>query len=54
MRSAAQAITTALILTTLAVRLHRNAIVRARADGYLTALHDVQRGILTPPPKRER
>lgn len=53
MRSAAQAITTALLFTALAVRLHKNAVTRARADGYLTALHDVRRGVLNPPRKRQ-
>lgn len=46
MRTALPALTTALLFA--AVRLHRSALTRARADGYLTALHDVHNGILTP------
>lgn len=51
MRTALPAtITTALLVA--AVRLHRSAVTRARQDGYLTALHDVHRGILAVPATR--
>lgn len=46
MRTALLALTTAILFA--AVRLHRTALTRARADGYLTALHDVHNGILNP------
>lgn len=40
---------TIVILVIAAVRLHRHAVTAARADGYLTALHDARRGLLDPP-----
>lgn len=51
MRTALPALTTALFIA--AVRLHRAALTRARTAGYLTACHDMRRGLLgSPEPTR--
>jgi hypothetical protein len=47
MRTALPALTTALLIA--AVRLHRAALTRARTAGYLTACHDMRRGLLAAP-----